>query len=145
MLGHGRLEVVVDHPRLDDAEQVVPVDLEHLVHPGQVEDDAAVDRVGPAGQAGAGAPRHDGRTQLGADPHDLLHLGFRAGPDTRGRPSGGRPLGLVMGHGREDVGIRDDAVAGQDPAQPLDQRARAGFPRTRCPGTSRAAAARSLH
>jgi len=27
-----------------------------------------------------------------------------------------RPLGVVVGHGREDVGIGDDAVARQGPA-----------------------------
>jgi hypothetical protein len=124
VLGDGRLQVVVDHARLDHAEQVVPVDLDDPVHPGQVEDDAAVDRVRPAGQAGASPARHDRRAELGADPHDLLDFGLRAGPHAGGRPPGRRPFGLVVGHGREDVGIGDDPVAGQGPAQSLEQPAR---------------------
>ncbi len=140
MLGHGRLHVVVDRARLHDAEQVVPVDLDHLVHPGQVEHDAAIDRVGAAGQAGAGAARHDGRAQFGADPDDVLDLGFRAGPHAGGGPPGRRPLGLVVGHGRQDAGIGDDPAAGQRPAQRLGQTAGAGLPRlavARLAGTAR--------
>ena len=124
VFGHGGLQVVVDHARLDHAEQVVPVDLDDPVHPGQVEDDAAVNRVGPAGQAGASPARHDRRAELGADPHDLLDFGLRAGPHAGGRPPGRHPFGLVVGHGREDVRIGDDPVAGQGPAQSLDHPAR---------------------
>ena len=128
VLGHGRLHVVVDHTWLDHAEQVVPVDLDDPVHPGQVEDHAAVDRVGPAGQAGAGAARHDRRAQLGADPHDLLNLGLRAGPHARGRPPGERPIRPRHGTWSRDVGIGDDPVAGQGPAQRLDQPSRVSRP-----------------
>jgi hypothetical protein len=133
VLGYGRLHVVVHRARLHHAEQVVPVDLQDPVHPGQVEDDAAVDRVGPAGQAGTGAARHDRRAELGADPHDLLDLGLRAGPHARGRAPGRRPFGLVMGDGREDVGIGDDPVAGQSPAQGLEQAARVHLARSAHP------------
>ena len=69
-----------------------------------------------------------------------LDLGFRAGPHAGGGPPGRRPLGLVVGHGRQDVGIGDDAAAGQRPAQRLDQTAGAGLPRlavARLAGTAR--------
>ena len=121
VFGHGGLEVVVDRARLHDAHQVVRVDFEDLVHPGQVEDDGAADRVGAAGQPGARAARHDRSAEFGADADDVLHLGF--GP--RAHPGHGRarrsPLGLVVRHGGEHVGIDHEAVAGQAPAQRLDQ------------------------
>ena len=68
------------------------------------------------------APRGTtGRAELGADADDVLDLGLRAGPHPGGRPPGRRPFGLVMGQGREHVGIGDDPVAGQGPAQSLEQ------------------------
>ena len=59
MLGDRRPEIVVDHTRLHDGEALQWIDLEDPVHPIQAEDDAPVDGVGAAGQAGAGAARHD--------------------------------------------------------------------------------------
>jgi hypothetical protein len=76
VFGDGGLDVVVDRAWLDDANQVVRIDLAHLVHPGQVKDDTAADRVGAAGQPGTRAARHDGNPELGADPDDVLHLGL---------------------------------------------------------------------
>ena len=72
LLAHDRLEVVVDDARLDDADEVVGVDLDDLVHPRQVEDEAAVDGVRAAGQAGARAARHDRHAEVGADADRLL-------------------------------------------------------------------------
>jgi len=121
VLGHGGLDVVVDRARLDHGQEVVRVDLDDLVQLGQVEDDAAADRVGAAGQPGARAPRHDGSTQLGAGTHHMLDLGFRADADADRGPFGRSPLGVVVGDGGQHVGIDYEAVAGQPPAQCLDQ------------------------
>ena len=76
VFGDGGLDVVVDRARLDDADQVVRVDLQDLVHPGQVKDDTAADRIGAAGQPGTRAARHDGNPQPGAAADDVLDLGF---------------------------------------------------------------------
>ena len=52
------------------------------------------------------------------------------GPHAGGRPPGRRPFGLVMGHGRQDVGIDDEPVAGQAPAQSLEQPTRVRLARS---------------
>jgi len=54
---------------------------------------------------------------------DVLHLGLGPGA----HPGDGRadrsPLGLVVRHRGEDVGVSDDAVTGQSPAQRLHENA----------------------
>ena len=121
MLGHGRLDVVVDRARLHHADQVVRVDLEDLVHPGQIEDDGADDCVGPAGQPGARAARHDRGAKLGTGAHDVLHLGLGPGAHPGDGFSGRRPFGLVVRDRGEHVRVDHEAVTGQLPAQRLDQ------------------------
>ena len=87
LLAHERLEIVVDDAGLDDADEVVGVDLDDLVHPRQVEDEAAVDGVRAAGQAGARAPRDDRHAEVGADADRLLDLRLGARSQRRQRPS----------------------------------------------------------
>jgi len=129
VLGHGRLDVVVDRARLHHADQVVRVDLEDLVHPGQVEDDAAADRVGATGQAGARAARHDRGAEFGAGTHHVLHFGLGPGAHAGDGLPRRCPLGLVVRDGGEHVRVDHEAVAGQTPAQHLDQGDLAGFVR----------------
>jgi hypothetical protein len=121
VLGDGGLDVVVDRTRLDDAEQVVRIDFQHLVHPGQVKNDTAADRVGAAGQPGTRAARHDGNPEPGAGADDVLHLGLGAGPHPGHRLPGRSPLGLVVRHGGEHIRVDHETVTGQLPAQRLHQ------------------------
>jgi len=121
VLGDRGLDVVVDRARLHHGKQVVGIDLEHPVHRRQVQDHAAADRVGAAGQPGSRTPRHHGGAQVGAGAHDVLHLRFGARPHG-GRGLAGRgPLGLVVRQGGEHIRVGDDAIAGQPPAERLDQ------------------------
>ena len=99
-------------PGCTTAQQVVGVDLEDGVHPGQVEHQAAVDRVGAAGQAGAGAARDDRHAQLRADPHGVRDLALGAGAQGDGGSADRRPLGLVVGQGRDHVGVGDQPLGG---------------------------------
>jgi hypothetical protein len=76
-------------PGLDHRDHVVGVDLQDLVHPGEVQDQAAVDRVGAAGQAGPGARAITGMPRAAQAATTALHL-FGA-PDadrTDGVPAG---------------------------------------------------------
>jgi len=95
VLGHGGLDVVVDRARLHHAHQVVRVDLEDLAHPGQVEDDAAADRVRAAGQAGARTARHDRGAEFGAGAHHVLYLGLGPRAHAGDCLPGRGPLGVV--------------------------------------------------
>ena len=47
----------VDQARLDDGPQVLQVDLEDAVHPGEADQDAALARDGATGESGSGPTR----------------------------------------------------------------------------------------
>ena len=51
----------------------------------------------------------------------MLHLGFGPRAHAGHGLAGRSPLGLVVRHGGEHVGIDHEAVTGQAPAQRLDQ------------------------
>ena len=71
----------VDDARLDDSAQVVDVDLEDSIHPGEGDDDAALDRNRAAGETAGARSRRDRHPSVGADLDDLGHLLRRTGDD----------------------------------------------------------------
>lgn len=80
------------------------------MHPGQVQDQAAVDGVSAAGQPGTGAAYDDGDTEVGADTDGVLHVGLDAGTQGNDWQPHGRPLGLVVGQAREDRGVDHEVL-----------------------------------
>ena len=115
LLAHERLEIVVDDAGLDDADEVVGVDLDDLVHPREVEDEAAVDGVRAAGQAGTRAPRDDRHAEVGADADRLLDLRLGARSQRRQGRADRRPLGVVRGQAGHDVAVGDEPLLGDRP------------------------------
>jgi hypothetical protein len=120
VLGDDRLEVVVDDARLHDAGHVVPVDLQHPVHPREVEHDAPVDRVGAAREACPGPARDNRDPQRRAGAHDTGHLLFGTSANPEGGTADGRPFGIVMGDGSQDVWVDNEPVSGDLAGQRLD-------------------------
>ena len=59
--------------------------------------------------------------ELGADPHDLLDFGLRAGPGAAAARPPGAHSASSWDMAGSNVGIGDDPVAGQGPAQRLNQ------------------------
>ena len=68
------VQLLPRHARLHAAVQILGVDLQHLVHLGDVDGDAAVERRHMALQRGTGAEGNDRHLVLGAGLDDLLHL-----------------------------------------------------------------------
>ncbi len=111
------VEVEIGDARLNQGEMALGVDLQHAVHPLQVDDDAAAD-IGAGAAIGvvlAGGDRVErDPVPVGCPDNglDLLH---------RVRANGGRGdqlIGLVLGH-RERVPIREQVVVrGEDPVLP---------------------------
>ena len=79
--------------RLDDGDEVLPVDLEDLVHRGEGDRQPALDAGRAARQAGAGPARDDRDAQLGGDPHELGDVA-RSWSGRR-RPAAGRRGGTA--------------------------------------------------
>lgn len=91
------------------------------MHPGQVQDQAAVDGVRAAGQPGTGAAYDDGDTEVGADTDGVLHVGLDAGTQGNDWQPHGRPLGLVVGQAREDRGVDHEVLLRDPSAECLEQ------------------------
>ncbi len=97
------LEVDVDHPRLADDDEVLAVDLEDPVHPGEGDRQAAGDARRSAAQPGPGAPRDDRHPVLGGQPDQLGDLGGlrRQGHgDRSGRLEVGGLVATIASRGR---------------------------------------------
>src|SRR6185369_8799077 len=77
------LELRVDDPRLDDRDQVLPVDLDDPVHRGEDHGQPALDAGRAAGQTRPRPARDDRHSHLGRDPHDLDHVRGRRREDHR--------------------------------------------------------------
>src|SRR3954466_9353735 len=117
VLGDRGLQVVVHHSGFHHRDQVVGVDLEDAVHPRQVEHEAAVDGVGPAGQSGSRTPGHDRHRQLGARTDDLLHLTHAPGADADLGTADLGPLRLVVAEARQDGVVGDQRAVREDAGQ----------------------------
>jgi hypothetical protein len=126
VLSDSGLEVVVDDPRLHDAQQVVRLDRQHPTHPRQIEDHAPVDGVGPTGQAGARASRHDGDAELSADRDHVLNLCLGPGPHSHRWPPDDRPRRLIARQAPHHVGIQEQAVGRQASTEGFQERFVAG-------------------
>ena len=107
-----RTQVVVDHPGLDDGEPLHRVDAQHLVHAVKGDHDAAIDRVGAAGQAGPRAARDHGHAVPDARPHDVGDFRGRLSPDHGDRLARRRALALVTGQAEHHVRIDEHPVRG---------------------------------
>ncbi|CAB4915616.1 unannotated protein [freshwater metagenome] len=118
VLGHRGAQVVVDDPGLDDGQPLQGVDLEHPVHPLERHDDAALERVRPAGQPGAGTAGDDRDAVAQARAHHVDDVGGAGGADHRGGPTVRGPRGLVAAHGRHDVGVGQHGT-GRQPGREL--------------------------
>ena len=141
MLGAGGPQVVVHHARLDHREALDGVDPQHRRHPLEADDDAAGDGVGPAGQAGAGAPRHDRHAVLDAPPDDGAHLvGVGRSGDRQGQGPR-RPLGLVVAVALHRRGVGEQRPGGE----PVGQGGDVGDHRGGAGGSATAGRARSGH
>ena len=77
----GVLERAGDHARLDDDQQVARIDRQDAREALEREDDAAPERDGAAGVAGAGAARNERDAGLVAEARDGRDLGRGAGND----------------------------------------------------------------
>ena len=95
--------------------------VDDLVHLREVEDEAAVDGVGSAREAGAGAASDDGDAQLRAHRDSVLDLGFRARSQADGSTADGRPLGFVVREAREHVLVDDEPVAWNPASEGLEE------------------------
>jgi len=62
-----------------------------------------------------------GAPEFGAGAHHVLNLAFGPHAHAGDGLAGRSPLGLVVRHGGEHVGIHHEAITGQAPAQRLDQ------------------------
>src|SRR4029077_9388981 len=71
----------VDDAGLDHRPQVVDIDLEDAVHPGEGDDDTALDRDRAPGQAAGARARRDRHLGVGAHFDDLRDLPRRPGDD----------------------------------------------------------------
>ena len=71
----------VDDAGLDHRPQVVDVDLEDAIHPGEGDNDTALNRNGAAGEATGPGARRDRHPGVGADLDNLCHLLCRTGDD----------------------------------------------------------------
>ena len=92
------VEVFAGEPGLDDRLHVALADLEHPVHPGEIERDAAPDRAGMALERGAGTEGDHGAAVGMADGQDARHLlGGLGKGDGVGRGRGEMGLGGAMG------------------------------------------------
>ena len=68
------LSCLARHAGLDDAVEILGIDLDDAVHARDVERDAAARRVDVPFERRAGAEGDHRHAMLGADAHDLLHL-----------------------------------------------------------------------
>jgi hypothetical protein len=85
----------VHDTRLDHREAVGRVDLDDVIHPLEREDDAAVDRVGRAGQAAAGTLGDDRDPEAGRGAEGVLDVGTLASTNDRRRVTGRAEQRLV--------------------------------------------------
>ena len=116
----------------DGDRAVLEVELLDLVHPLDVDDDAAAQRDGAVGEAGAAVAGHDRDPQLVGDPDDAGDLlGARRQDGEVGEPLGpavhrerrGDPGAVVAVRlGRQDLVVgQDRAQRGDDLVEPLDR------------------------
>jgi hypothetical protein len=95
------VELLARDPRLDHAVEVLRVHRQHAIHVAEIDRDATVGRIDVALERGAGSKRNDRHATLGADAHDVLHVGRRLRKNHRvGRlvrdPS--RGVGVLLAH-----------------------------------------------
>ena len=92
-----RVELLERHAGLHDGHVVLSVDLEHLGHPLEVDDDAAVARDARARQTGCAPPRSDRHAELGREAHDARDLSGRRRLHDRVGQVRGRGQRLIVG------------------------------------------------
>ncbi len=121
------LEALAVEAGLDVADHLVGVDADQLVHPLEIDGDAAAQRDDAAAHAGAAAVRHHRHLQRAGQADDGRHLAGRLGPDHRAGQVVGRvacahrqeqPRPHVAGIGGP-VGLLDRHAPGADHAGQL--------------------------
>ncbi len=113
------LDLGVHQPGLHHGVHALGVDVD-LPHPLEAEQDAAVDRAGPAGQAGAGTAGYDRDAMCRSDSHRRLHVRGAGRANESDRPAGLDRLGPVRPVRRDDVGVHDHRARGQRRRQLVD-------------------------
>ena len=98
---HRLREVGVHHAGLHHRDAVLGVDLEDPVHARALDHHPALQGQGAAGEAGPGAPRHEGHLVGPAGAHHRLHLELVGGQHHGARP------GAVVG---ETVRLVDEEL-----------------------------------
>jgi hypothetical protein len=110
----------VGHARLHHGAPADRIDVQHRTHPGHHDQDAALVRQRPAGQAGAAAAGHERHPRSRAFGHHRRHLAGRAWQHYQGRhaPVRGQPVALVRAQ-LERIG--DDVARAANVPHPRDQ------------------------
>ena len=119
MFGQRRFEVLIDDSGLDPTGLVDRVDLEDLVHPGDIEQQAAIDCVGGTRKPGPCTLSDHRNAMLGGEDHHCRDIVDRSRPHQGQCLPGGAEQGPVDGIAVDDVAVHDEGTGAQPSLQLL--------------------------